>query len=233
MSGAVPARLAEYFALRTRHPAWFETPAGGVEIILDPAAIFAVEREMGARYAARGIPAAWAEVGIHYRDPYLMLVRDAVRFPGGDVGVHHRVLRGTEDPAGVAVLPRLPDGRILLLRHFRHATRRWHLEAPRGGIEAGADADSTARTELIEEIGATVTRLVPLGAVHGATGLLGLAVRLYYADIESIGTPALNEGITGSLAVGVPELLRLVGAGEITDGFTLACILHARLRRLI
>lgn len=230
---SIPTRLAEYLALVAPHPDWFRTPEGGVEILLDPAEILAAEREMAVRYTTRGLPADWALAGIHYRDPYLMLVRDAVRFPGGECGIHHRILRGSGDPSGVAVLPVLPDGRILLLRHFRHATRRWHWEVPRGGIEPGADADRTAYAEMAEEIGATVTRLVPLGAAHGSTGLLGLSVRLYLADIGEPGEPALNEGITGLLAVTVPELEAMVLRGEITDGFTLACLMHARLRRLL
>lgn len=229
----LPGRLVEYLALPDRHPRWFRNPPGGVEILLDPGAILEVECEIGARYAARGLPAAWAEVGIHYRDPYLVLLRDAVRFPGGDVGVHHRVLRGEAEPAGVAVMPRLPDGRIVLLRHFRHATRDWHWEVPRGGIEPGADEDATARTEMAEEIGAVVGRLTPIGAAHGSTGLLGVSVRLFLAEVEAVGSPDRNEGITELRAVGVRELEDMIRAGEVTDGFTLACVLNARLRGLV
>lgn len=232
-AAALPARLAEYLALAGTHPAWFRNPPGGVEILLDPAAILAVEREMGARYAAQGLPASWAEVGVRYRDPYLMLLRDAVRFPGGDVGVHHRVLRGAGDSSGVAVLPRLPDGRVVLVRHFRHATRAWHWEVPRGGIEAGTDPEETARTELAEEVGGIVAALTPLGAAHGSTGLLGVAVRLYLAELAALGAPALNEGITEIRPVTVAALEAMVCAGEITDAFTLAAFLNARLRGLL
>lgn len=233
IEAALPGRLAEYLGLVATHPSWFRNPPGGVEILLDPAAILAVEREIGARYAARGLPACWAEIGVHYRDPYLMLLRDAVRFPGGDVGVHHRVLRGAGDASGVAVLPRLPDGRVVLVRHFRHATRAWHWEIPRGGIEAGSDPETTAHSELAEEIGGIVTALTPIGAAHGSTGLLGVAVRLYLAELASLGAPALNEGITGIHPVAVAALEAMVRAGEITDAFTLAAFLNARLRGLL
>ena len=233
MSQPVPARITDYLALLRQDPRWTVNPPGGIAILLDPAEIAAAEQATAARYAARGMPADWAEAGIHYRDPYLILVRDAVRFPGGELGIHHRVLRGSGDPSGVAVLPRLPDGRFLLLRHFRHATRKWHWEVPRGGIEPGADADRTVHVELAEEIGATVTALVPLGTAHAATGLLGLGVALYLAEVGWPGEPAVNEGITGSRAVSVAELEAMVRDGQITDGFSLGCILHARLRGLI
>ncbi|WP_439580173.1 NUDIX hydrolase [Elioraea sp.] len=232
-SAPPPPRLVEYLALRETHPSWFRNPDGGIEVLLDPAGIMAVEAEMGRRYAARGLPEAWAEVGIRYRDPYLMLLCDAVRFPGGEIGVHHRVVRAAGDLSGVAMLPRLPDRRLVLVRHFRHATRAWHWEVPRGGIEPGFDAEHAARAELAEEIGATVTSLTPLGAVHGSTGLLGLAVQLYLAEVSTLGAPALNEGITELRAFAVAEVEVMVSEGELTDAYSLACLLRARLRGLL
>jgi len=125
---AVPRRIAAYLALLAAASQWTQSPPGGIKLPLDPAEIRAAERATTLRYVASGLPAEWAEAGIHYRD---LPARDAVRFPGGERGIHHPILRGTSDPFGVAVLPRLPDGRILLLRHSRHATRRFHWEAPR------------------------------------------------------------------------------------------------------
>lgn len=232
-SDAVPPRIANYLALLAATPHWTRSPPGGIEILLDPPEIMAAERATAARYLACGLQAEWAEAGIHYRDPYLLLVRDAVRFPGGELGIHHRILRGTTDPSGVAVLPRLPDGRILLLRHFRHATRRFHWEVPRGGIEAGSDAESSVHAELAEEIGARVRSLVRLGTAHGASGLLGLGVALYLADTDPPGAPAVNEGIVGSRAVTPAELDSMLLGDEITDAFTLACVTQARVRGLL
>jgi ADP-ribose pyrophosphatase len=227
-----PPRVESYLALMAQHPEWFGTPSGGVHIVTDPSGISAVEAEVGARYAARGMPATWAEVGIQYRDPYLMVLRDAVVFLDGSVGVHHRAVRLGPEASGVTILPLL-GRQILLLRHFRHPTRQWHWEFPRGAIDAGFTAEGAVRAELMEEAQAIVSEILPLGRMYGATGFMGLAVLLYAARIDKAGTPALGEGISDVRLVDVEEMEQMIAASEITDGFTLGAFLHARLRGLV
>ena len=142
MSDLSGKRLKAYLALSHARPDDFAGPADGVRIALDPDEIRAIEAEVARRYAEKGWPPEWAEAGISYRDPYLGLLRDAVIFPGGRVGIHHRVLSNSE-PSGAAILPLLGD-QIVLIRHFRHPSRRWHWEIPRGGVEPGQQADETA-----------------------------------------------------------------------------------------
>lgn len=224
--------LAAYLALRQTHPHWFSTPVGGVEIISDPSEIRAAEAEMAARYAKRGWPKEWTEVGVRYADPYLMVLRDAVVFPDGGIGIHHRCVRMQEEPAGAAVLPLLGD-KILLLRHFRHPTRQFHWEAPRGAIELGRSIEETVRAELSEEIEGVVADVTPMGLLHGASGFMRLSVVLCAARIEGFGAPALGEGIVDAKLFSVAEVENMIRRSDITDSFTLAAFLHARLRGMI
>jgi ADP-ribose pyrophosphatase len=224
-------RLADYLALQTQRPHDFTGPEDGVRIALDPAEIELIETVVGDRYEARGLPRAWAEVGVAYQDPYLRLLRDAVVFPGGNQGVHHRVLANS-DPSGVAVLPLLGE-QIVLIRHFRHPSRRWHWEIPRGGVEPGMTVEETARTELGEEIGATLEQLVPLGMVNASTALISGAVALFLGRVHAFGAPQLNEGIAAIRTASVTDVEAMIAASEITDSITLAAFLHARLKRFI
>lgn len=227
-----PERLRAYLALRETQPRWFETPEGGMRIVTDPARILEIEAEFAARYAARGWPGDWAQVGICYRDPYLMVLRDAVLFLDGAPGIHHRTLRlGVED-SGVTILPMI-DGKLLLLRHFRHPTRRWMWEFPRGAIEPGASPEATIAAEMREEIEGVVTDVIPLGRMYGASGFMGLGVLLYAARLASYGAPALGEGVAGARLVSIAEFEDMVRASEITDSFTLCAFLHARLRGVV
>ncbi len=228
----LPPRLQAYEGYRLEHPDRFLTPAGGVEIITDLGEIKAIENHMGESYAAKGWPRAWAKVGLLYEDPYLLLLRDAVRFPDGTPGVHHRVLRHTSGPSGVAVLSLLGN-QIVLVRHFRHPTRSWQWEVPRGAIDPGEGAEISVRRELAEEISGEVLNVVPLGRMHGSTGFMGMTVALFAAHLGRIGDVARSEGIAGLRLVGITELETMVRNGEITDSFTLGCILHARLKGVI
>src|SRR5260221_12364143 len=96
-----------------------------------------------------------------------MILRDAVCFPDGRLGIYSRMV-GDSTP-GVIVLP-IYQGPVLLIRHFRHATRTWHIEIPRGFGTKSFSSEENAFRELEEEVGATVSRLVSLGYVYSDTG---------------------------------------------------------------
>ena len=224
-------RLAEYLALQAERPADFTNVPGGVKIELAPERIAAIEDKIRDRYQARGLPGAWAEVGLCYQDPYLRLVRDAVVFPSGREAIHHRVLSNS-DPSGSAMLPMHGD-KAVLIRHFRHATRKWHWEIPRGGVDFGQSDQDTALTELREEIGAEVTELVPLGSVHGSTALISGSVSLFLARVSELGKPALDEAIVEIREVSIAEFEHMISGGEVDDSFTICAFLRARLRNLL
>ncbi len=53
----------------------------------------------------------------------------------------------------VAVVPVLPDGRIVLVEQYRHGAQRICRELPAGNIDGGEDPAVTAQRELTEETG--------------------------------------------------------------------------------
>jgi ADP-ribose pyrophosphatase len=231
MDSSSDQRIASYLALRDQRPGVFDGPPDGIRIALDPEEIAAIETEVAIRYEQNRWPRQWATAGLCYQDPYLRLIRDAVVFPDGYRGIHHRVL-SSDVVSGAAVLP-LHQDRLVLLRHFRHPTRRWHWEIPRGAIEAGSTAEQTARDELREEIGAEAETLTPLGLVHGSSALVSGAAALYFATITAPGQVPLHEGISGFRHVTLSEIESMIAQGDITDSFTLAAVLKARLAGLI
>lgn len=223
-------RIDNYLAFARERPELFATPAGGVRILLERGAIEAVEREVAAKLVAQGLDPAGAQIGIVLRDPWFYVIRDAVEFPDGSRRTHARSINRVGN--GVAVLPVLA-GRIVLIRYFRHAVRRWMLEVPRGGIEPGQTEEETARHELLEEIGARATRLERLGFLHGSANLYANGAHLYFAELESVGAPQLEEGIVGIEQLSAAEFERRLRNGEILDSFTVAAFAHARLRGLV
>ncbi|MFE3247283.1 NUDIX hydrolase [Streptomyces sp. NPDC059209] len=214
-----------YDELRRAHPQMFANVPDGIEILLDPADI----------EAARGSVGSDEPVGVVYHDPYITLVRDAVRFPGGALGLYTRVLPAVDTP-GVVVLPLMDGGPdspdVVLVEHYRHATRAWHLEAPRGMGEPGSTAPENAIRELREELGVPPGELIPLGRVHADTGLLGGHAELYAARIPAVGALDTAEGIRRAVVMPPLRAEELIGRGEITDGFTIAALTHARLAGL-
>lgn len=225
--------LTTYLSFAAANPALFGNgPNGGIEILLDPADIRRVEIQVAADLAANGLPPAWARVGIVHEDQYSRLVRDAVRFPDGHLGTYIRLVDPAGAAPGVVILP-LCEERVLLARHYRHATRQWHLEVPRGFGTAGEPSEIGARRELREEIGATPTRLIPLGPLHPNTGLDGGHADLFFAETVGYGHTETAAGIAAVVPTPIPALERLIADGDLTDGYTIAAFTRARLRGLL
>ena len=62
-----------------------------------------------------------------------------------------------------AVLPVLPDGRLLMVRQYRHALSRYTLEIPAGKVDSPEEPKiDCARRELEEETGYRSDHLTPL-----------------------------------------------------------------------
>ncbi|SDE17240.1 NUDIX hydrolase [Glycomyces harbinensis] len=221
-----------YDELRETRPELFANPAGSIFTVLhDPESVSRAESEAAERLRSEGRPEDWAKTGVVYEDVYGLRLRDAVRFPDGSLGTYIRDV-SPQPVGGVVVLPVL-NGDIVLLDHFRHATRTWHLELPRGGGEPGASPAEDARRELEEEIGAKATTLVALGELHPDTGMAAAAVALFYAEIDGIGEPEAAEGIDSIRLVPPQSLRDMIRSGEVTDGFTMAAYLRATLHQLL
>jgi ADP-ribose pyrophosphatase len=223
-----------YEAIRKRWGDLFTNPPGAsFEIVFDDAEVQEAEQEEEARLVSKGRPTEWSHTGVVYEDPYIIVVRDAIRRPDGTLGTYVRTLPAS-GAAGVVVLP-IFDGKIVLLQHFRHATRKNHLEAPRGFGESGVAATLQARNELFEEIGAHVddADLADLGKFHSNDGIASDCVELFLARIDRIGDVHGEEGITGFKVYSPRDVAGLISTGEISDSFTIGAFTRAWLRGLL
>lgn len=226
------SRLVRYGEIRMALPELFVNPPGTpVEIITDAGEVRATEEEAMRQLVTHGHPREWGHLGVVFEDPYSITLRDAVRGPNGQRGTYSRRINPGNAP-GVVVLPAHLDG-LILIRHFRHSTREWHLEFPRGFGTPGERPDDDARRELLEEIGATAETLTSLGFMYPDTGQMATAVHLYHAEISEYHLADREEGIGGVEAVSSAELADLIRTGTITDGFTIAAYTRAVLRGLL
>ncbi|HZF91838.1 NUDIX hydrolase [Streptomyces sp.] len=237
--------MNRYEALRRSVPEWFRNDPGGIDILRDPALVRRARRE--ATEARHGAPhgrlaALWARLrawarpvpaGVVSANRYVWHLRDPVRFPDGRLGLYDRLLPPPGSSPGVVVLPLLgPEGKVVLIEHYRHATRGRHWEVVRGFGDPGATGEENVARELREEIGATPTRVTALGALHPDTGMLAQRVELYAAFVDRIGELETGEAIGRAIAVPVREAEAMVADGAITDGFTVAALYRARLAGL-
>lgn len=177
-----------------------EYTKGEIEIVTNPQEMAAIEKKTG------------REVGVVKKDKYWLWINDACVFPNGSKGVYGRILwvQSLEGVTGVAVMPVAEDGRVFLNCNFRHATRSWEIELPRGGVNIGEEPESAARRETIEETGMVVGDLVFLGEIPPDTGLTNAIVPIYMANVVGKQASELEdeEAIEDILCLTIPEIKR-------------------------
>jgi ADP-ribose pyrophosphatase len=102
-----------------------------------------------------------------HRSPWRSFVRERVRIHSG-AQIEYTY---AETPDAVFVVPLTEDGRLVLIRQYRHPVRAWVWEVPAGSIH-GESPDAAARRELAEEIGGRCADLHALGWHYGASATL-------------------------------------------------------------
>lgn len=114
-----------------------------------------------------------------FKNQYLEIFNDHVKFPSGYEGTYVRI--NTSSNKSVGVLPITKEGKMLVIKNFRHAMRGWGYEVPKGGIEPGEDAEKAALRELMEETGYMATKLVYLGKYSSTPDIITNLMYCYIA----------------------------------------------------
>ncbi len=227
--------LENYFAWMQKVPHLFTNDGAGIVIIRDREDIREWEKQKQAELRARGAPISWSKIGVVLDDPYIIVLRDLVEFPGGYRNGYIRIYNRAvleNGVAGVVVLP-IKDEKILLIKHYRHATRSSHWEIPRGFGQPGVDAPTQAIKEISEEIEGVVESLIDLGILYNNTGLEGNPIHLFLARLASVGQVERQEAIEIYRWVSLEKFEQMIADGEINDGFTLAAYTRAKLKGLL
>jgi len=218
--------IALYFELLNLQPRLFfvgDAAKGEIELLLERESIEETQDLQSRRLVKKGWSEDFAQeasrVGVIAEDQYLVWLRDAVRFPGGALGTYDRIVWRSEFDgfAGVAVLPILPDGRIVLNLNFRHATRSWELELPRGTRMKGEEIEAAAERELKEETGMGLESQVLLGTMAPDSGILSSVVPVYAGFVcsEGISDRDESEAIEGTYRFTVEEIRKALAKGHL------------------
>src|SRR5436309_14191688 len=93
---------------------------------------------------------------LHFSGRIVRVRTDEVRLEDGAV-VQQEVV---EHAPSVTIVPVLDDGRVVLIRQYRHPTGQTLLETPAGSVDEGESAEEAAQRELAEEIGQRADRML-------------------------------------------------------------------------
>ena len=161
-----------------------------------------------------------------YEGHLVKLYVDTVQLPDGGQSKREIV----RHPGAVAMVPLLDDGRVVLVRQYRHAAGKVLVEIPAGTLEPGEDPLRAAERELQEETGYKPGSLERLGHEYAAPGYTTELIHLFLAT--ELVPSALDQDADEFIeVVTLPfeEAVAQVMRGEIEDSKTmLALLLVAR-----
>ena len=126
-----------------------------------------------------------------------------------------------------AVVPVLPDGRILMVRQYRHALSRFTLEIPAGKVDSPNEPKiDCARRELEEETGWRCDELKPLISVNTTVAFCDEFIEIFLAK----NLQKTHQHLDADEDISVEpwelsDLLKLIFSKKMTDSKTVAAIL--------
>ena len=188
---------------------------GEIEIVVDRKEISRIQKVQEDRLLKKGFSVEEAQefsrIGIVREDHYWIWLRDAVLFPKGIPGTYDRLVWKNEikdKSHGVAVLPVLASGKVALNLNYRHATRSWELELPRGRILPNETAEEAATREVKEETGCVTSSIAFLGEMAPDTGVLSAIIPVFIGKISSLeeSSPEYSEAIADVISFSKEEL---------------------------
>ena len=161
-----------------------------------------------------------------FRGVALHVVRDKIELPDGSHSVREISLHN----GAAAVIPILPDGRVIMERQFRYAHGRVMLEIPAGKLDTPDEPPlEGAKRELLEETGTVAEKYTYLGSIAPSPALLNEVIYIYMAEGLTLGESRLDEGEFLEVEYyTLDQLYEMVMSGEITDAKTQIAILKAR-----
>jgi ADP-ribose pyrophosphatase len=154
-----------------------------------------------------------------YRGKMLRYDVDEVLLPNGQKAVREVI----KHPGAAAIVPVLPDGRIVFVRQYRYAVGCMLCELPAGKLDAGEDPLVCAKRELAEETGFTAGKWRKLSAIVTVPGFCDEVIHIYQAESLLPGQQRTDEDeFVETVFLAQDKIRELVENGGICDAKTLS-----------
>ena len=121
----------------------------------------------------------------------------------------------SEAPDWVTVIP-VHDDNFLMVKQWRHGEKALSIEFPGGVIDKGESPLEGAKRELLEETGATASKLIPLGSINPNPALFNNHFHVFCAEgLSFTGEQHLdNDEYLHFMEIPQEEVYRNMGSHE-------------------
>jgi ADP-ribose pyrophosphatase len=150
---------------------------------------------------------------------------DSVVLPDGKKSTREVV----EHPGAVAIVPVLPDQKIVLVKQYRHPVGEVTWEIPAGKIDAKEEPAVCAQRELEEETGYRTAELIKVTAFFTAPGFTDEIMHLFIArGLKQTAQQTDHDEFIDISVMPHAKALEMIKLGEIKDAKSIIGILMAR-----
>lgn len=126
----------------------------------------------------------------------------------------------------VAAIPVDDEGRLVLVRQYRHPVGQALWELPAGVLEKGESPEQAIRRELEEEVGRRAGRVEHLVTFHPTPGFCDEVLHLFRATrLEETAVHPDEDEVLEVKWYTLAAARRLLHAGEIKDAKTIVALL--------
>jgi ADP-ribose pyrophosphatase len=170
----------------------------------------------------------WKELGrrLVYDSDWVKLHHLDLQLPDGQVARSWHLIDYPRQAAGV--VPVGDDGRILMIDHYRFATKTRSWETPGGVIEPNETGVVAAHRELREETGHDARHIEFLGAYHPSCGSSNQVFNIHLAHgVHKVGKVIDTNEVIDVRWFTASEVHQMIRQNEITEGMTLTGLLWA------
>ena len=149
---------------------------------------------------------------------------DRIEYESGNNSRRETVIH----PGGAVIVAVKPNGKIILVKQFRHPFKDFIYELPAGKLDKNEDPLNCAKRELIEETGYRAENMSKLGKIYTSPGYCSEILHIYLAENLKLGKHAREEGEEDMelLDFSIDEIEAMILSGKIVDAKTISGIYY-------
>lgn len=164
-----------------------------------------------------------------HNEPWLTIRKDKCLTPGGKIIPSFYI---NEYPEWANAFCLTKDGRVVMVKQYRHGIGEESIELPGGVVEEGESMEEGVKRELLEETGYAFEKLESLGTISANPSTTNNLMHMFLATGgEKVAEQNLDEAEeVDVLYYTIDEIKNLLKENKIVQSLHVTCIFYALAR---